>query len=639
MKWFITGLYCLFLTGSLLAQEGWEKIVALEKKSFSYRQQAARSGTEDNCNIIYQRLALQLDPSVHYISGNVTSYFIPRQAMPYIEFDLTDSLQVDSILFHDTALSFTRNVKDVLHIEFPSPLADAQVDSLTVFYQGAPPETGFGSFVQDYHDSVPILWTLSEPFGARDWWPCRQNLSDKIDSLDVIVTTPQRYRAASNGLLVSETQQDTFKTYHWKHRYPVAAYLVCVAVTNYAVYADYVPYQNDSILVLNYVYPETIDRVREQTKDIVPIMQLYNELFGLYPFSKEKYGHAQFGWGGGMEHQTMTFMVDFNFELMAHELAHHWFGDKVTCASWSDVWLNEGFASYLSGLCYERILPEWWMAFRQSRILSATSEPEGSVWCDDTTDVSRIFNGRLSYAKGAMVLHSLRWLLGDTVFFSGMRAYLDNASLCYSFATTTDFKNQMEATSGMNLDEFFTDWVYGKGFPSYQIEWSQGLDKQVNLTIHQTQSHPSVSYFEIPVDISFKGFSKDTTMVFNPTTSGQTYSFPLPYAVDSVTFDPDWWIISANNQVLRRPAADLAFYIYPNPVTDVLKLRVESSEYRDAEVSVFNVMGERLYRTTCELLKGSNVVQIETGKFNSGFYTLRLTVPGKTLTSSFVKLR
>lgn len=639
-KWL---LWCSILCSAVSshAQEELEKIAEAEQKQFCLtHQRSDRAGAENNSDIIYQRMELFLDPAVHYVSGAITSHFIARQSIAYIEFDISDSLQVDSVLYHGSPASFIRSAEDIVQILLPNNVAAGVTDSITVYYSGAPPSSGFGSFATEFHDSVPVLWTLSQPFGAKDWWPCRQNLSDKIDSLDVIITTPSNYYAVSNGVLTNESMIDTFKVFHWKHRYPIATYLIAVAVTNYAIYTDYVPRQNDSLAVVNYVYPEKLAESQEQTQRLIPMMQLFEDLFGEYPYNNEKYGHAQFNWGGGMEHQTVSFMGGFGFELMAHELAHQWFGDKITCASWADIWLNEGFATYLSGLCYERILPEWWLAFRRSRINASVAEPEGSVWCDDTTLVSRIFNSRLSYAKGAMVLHSLRWVLGDSLFFKGLRNYIDDVKFAYSFATTGDFQQHMEAVSDRNLQEFFNDWIYGKGFPSYRVEWQQNFDGLVNLTIHQEQSHPSVSFFDIPVDLSFHGPSGDTTIIFHPTASGTSYSFTLPFLADSIVFDPGWWIISANNVVWRQAAYDFSMLIYPNPVTGLLHLRLESDEYRDAEVSIFNRMGQKVFSGNHEVLKGSHLLQIETSSWNGGVYFIRLkTKDRKTLTDTFVKLK
>lgn len=629
---FLFIFYCICAN----AQTSFEQIVESEQKSFLHLHKAERSAAS-NCNINYNRLELTVDPAVKYIAGTITTVFIPDNLMSSIEFDLSDSLQVDSVVYHNSTLGFNHS-SDVLHINFINPLIAGEADSIKVYYQGVPAGgNGFGSFVQGLHDSVPIIWTLSEPYGAKDWWPCQQNLSDKIDSIDILVTTPAAYRAASNGLLVEETQTGANKTYHWKHRYPIVAYLVCFAVSNYAVYSNYVPYNDDTLQVQNYVYPEHLTDAQSGTARIVTMMQLFDSLFGIYPFRNEKYGMAEFSWGGGMEHQTMTFMTGFGFELMAHELAHHWFGNKVTCASWEDIWLNEGFATYLSILCYEHIEPEWFMASKTGTRNNATSEPSGSVWCNDTTSVGRIFNGRLSYAKGAMVLHMLRFTLGDSIFFTGMRNYVNDGNFAYSFVTTADFKRHMEAASGRSLTTFFNQWIYGQGYPSYTINWQQDFENRVTLKIHQTTSDPSISVFEMPIPLNFKNGNSDTTVILFNNQDNQDFEFTLPFAADTLKFDPEIWLVSKGNSVIRLSAFNFSVNIYPNPVSDVLQMRIETAETRNAAIKITNELGQIVWSDTQQFNSGSSTISIDTKQLLAGVYHVSFEVAGKLITSSFVK--
>lgn len=407
------------------AQDDWnckdtEDIAALEAHAQEDLLQFRTNPFTDNYDLKYHRLEWRIDPRVYYIRGTVTSYFVPTEAnFREINFELSRVLTVSNVKYRGQNVNFSLLNDDRLQISFPTPLPINQLDSISVTYEGAPPRTGFGSFSQTFHSNTPIIWTLSEPYGSKDWWPSKMDLSDKIDSIDVIVTTPRPNRVASNGLLVSEIQQDTFNRMHWKHRYPITAYLIAIGVTNYANYSDYVRLPNgDSLEVLNYVYPEQLNSIKPQTIRTVRSMELFNNLFGTYPFAKEKYGHAQFGFGGGEEHQTMSFMGGWSHGLQAHELAHQWFGDKVTCGSWRDIWLNEGFATYLEGLTQEAGIGTIdFKSWLQGKINNVTSATGGSVWVDDTTSVNRIFNGRLSYDKGGMLLHMLRWKLGDANFF------------------------------------------------------------------------------------------------------------------------------------------------------------------------------------------------------------------------------
>ncbi|MCX6286910.1 MAG: M1 family aminopeptidase, partial [Bacteroidetes bacterium] len=394
------------------------------------------------------------------------------------------------------------------------------------------------------------------------------------DSIDITIHTPNGNRTATNGILVSTIVVGGFTEYHWKHRYPIAAYLVGIAVTNYASFTQQVPFGSDTLKVFNYIYPEDSATAVVQLPVIIPMIQVYDTLFGIYPFQREKYGHAQFNWGGGMEHQTMTFVANFQFELIAHELAHMWFGDKVTCGSWTDIWLNEGFATYLSGLIYEHLDPDLWVRFRMVRIQSITSQPGGSVYCPDTLILGRLFDSRLSYAKGAMILHQLRWIMGDSVFFAALSNYLNDYSLAYGFARTEDLKIHLESSYGHDLSWYFNDWFTGEGYPQYQINWSQ-TDDTVAFTVRQTQSSPAVAFFELPVQLKFKNPGHDTLIRFNNTFSGELFKVRIPFVVDSLIFDPLYQIISKNNSVNAVVEHDLraSLQVVPNPATDHVTFR------------------------------------------------------------------
>ncbi|MBK6947991.1 MAG: peptidase M1 [Haliscomenobacter sp.] len=555
-----------------------------------------------NYDLKYHRLEWTVDPAVFFIRGAVTSYFVPSgEGFQTIQFDLYSGLRVVEATRNGKALTFIQHNDDRLEVRLGETLLSGKLDSVTVRYEGAPRRSAFGSFSQGTHNNVPVIWTLSEPYGALDWWPCKQSLDDKIDSIDVLVRTPQMYRAASNGVLVAETATGTDKVYHWKHRYPIPAYLIAIGVTNYAVYSDFVPVEGRApIDVLNYVYPERLSTFKTQTPATVEIMKLFNQLYGLYPFADEKYGHAQFGFGGGMEHQTMSFMGGFSHLLIAHELAHQWFGDKITCGSWSDIWLNEGFATYSEGLTYDfglgtNTLQNW----LQSTMSSARSQPAGSVFVEDTTSVNRIFSSALSYSKGAMLLHMLRGKLGDDVFFQGVRNYAADSSLAFRYARTPDLKKHLEAAGGQNLDEFFKDWFYGKGHPSYRVLWNQ-TGENVLIRINQTTSHTSVPFFEMPVQIQFKGKNGDTLMVFNHQKNGQDFSFNLPFAVEGVVVDPDLWILTGTKEAVFSAitgvrAPDIRnIQLWPNPASDEVFLALPEDVPQDALLFLFNQQGQLL---------------------------------------------
>ena len=606
----------------------YESIAKAEQRNASIILNHTGSFAGSNYDLKYHRLEWFIDPDTVFIRGKVTSYLvITAPEVSLLQFELADQLTVDSVTHRGTSAVFEHS-GGIISIHTGQVLAQGSLDSVSVYYHGVPYSgDGFGSFRKELHDGIPIVWTLSEPFGASDWWPCKNDLSDKIDSIDIFVVSPSSFRTASNGLLISERVQDNQRICHWKHRYPIAGYLIGIAVTNYAVYSDWVPETGASLQVLNYVYPEDSTYLRTRTPQIIPVMQFFEQRFTPYPFSAERYGHAQWNKGGGMEHQTMTFLGgDFGIELLSHELAHSWFGNMITTATWHDIWLNEGFATYCDGLTLEHLLDiYWWKRWKYIVMGKITSEPGGSVYVSDTTSPARIFDSRLSYYKGAMVLNSLRWVMGDSLFFAGVRNYLKDPALIYGYAHNSDLKRNLEAAFGHDLTWFFNDWYYGEGYPTYSISYSQHSDKSVEISILQAQSHPSVSFFAMPVPIKFYGEGKDTLLVFDNTFSGQVFQANPGFIIDSVRFDPDLRIISANNTVtsVSNPEPGTKnLEIFPNPCRNKVEVVQNLGKFYKAEAiaadgSVFRLLPDdpAVYATT-----------LDVSLLKAGTYILRLHI-------------
>lgn len=550
-------------------------------------------------DLIYQKLDFTVDPAVRKITGHVSSLAkFRKEGLTKIAFDLTDSLTVDSVKFNREKTTFSHSGNKVA-INFPDAMATGSTGQFEVYYHGTPPSSGFGSFAVETHNNTPVLWTLSEPYGAMEWWPCKQSLADKIDSIDVFVHCPAQYRAASNGKLVSDETVGDVRTAHWRHRYPIATYLVAIAVTDYSVVQDFLTLDSGAKLeVLNYVYPEYLETAKTKTNDILDMLQFYNSKFIQYPFSREKYGHAQFGWGGGMEHQTMSFMYSLDFELVAHEMAHQWFGDYITLSSWHDIWLNEGFATYLTGLTFENLQDGvWWPVWKNSQINRILKVPDGAVYVADTTSIPRIFNARLSYSKGAYLLHMLRWEMGDQDFFAGLRNYLNDPAVAYGFASQQKFVSHMEAAADTSFTEFFKDWYYGEGFPVYQLSfYADPTDRgKIKLRINQNSSTGAPGFFEmhVPVRVWSKGTFKDLRLYSRQ--QGQEFMIS-DSPVDSVQFDPEKWLCAKADRVMRlqelsKPAK---FLIFTDPASR--RIKVTLMEYNGTEfLRIFDLSGKAVY--------------------------------------------
>ncbi|SHF51462.1 Por secretion system C-terminal sorting domain-containing protein [Chryseobacterium sp. OV279] len=535
-----------------------------------------------NYDLQYQRMDVSLDPAVYNISGSVTSHFKPTQNMSSIYFDLSDIMVVSQVQYHGSNLTFQQLPTKEVKIDFPASIPANTLDSLTIHYSGAP-STG-NAFTTTTQGGIPILCTLSEPYGAQDWFPTKQSMNDKIERFDLKITTPSQYNVAANGKLMSETtlpgnQKLTF----WRTAYPTAAYLIAVSITNFVKLNDIIG--NPPFPFVNYIYPSTNANATsmaniEWTKQVMNTFETY---FGPYPFRNEKYGHMEFKFNGGMEHQTMSSMGSWSKPLIAHELAHQWFGDKVTCGAWNDIWLNEGFATFGAGLANEKLLMTnaEFKNFLLGEINNITSAPNGSTYVPDAelSSVSRIFSNRLTYAKGAYILRMIKWILGDTAFYQAVKDYHGRPNLAYSYARTADFNASLLQSTGKDFTGFFNDWLYGEGYPSYTTKWKQ-TGNQIFFKVSQTQSSPSVSFFEMPLPIKVNGTGGEIAyFVLNHTANNQGFLETVSFPVASVEFNYDYQILEKNSTVLQDNTLSVSsvekdeFALYPNPAKNELYLK------------------------------------------------------------------
>ena len=613
-------------------------IAETEKISAAKTMNLAVNPNTLNYDVSYHKLEFTVDPAIYFINGKVTTtYTALTDNMLSVTFDLANQMTVTSVTKNGAPLAFSESGNNELIITLPSPQQIGTSATLIINYSGIPPVNGFESFASETHNGTPVLWTLSEPYGARDWWPCKQDLNDKIDAIDVYITAPSQYVSVSNGV---EPEAPIViganKTTHFHHGYPIPAYLIAIAVTNYSVYNQTAGTAPNTFPIINYIYPESLASVETQLAQTPLIMDLFESLFEIYPFHNEKYGHAQFGWGGGMEHTTVSFMGNFNRGLIAHEMAHQWFGDKITCGTWKDIWLNEGFATYVAALVIENF--DGASAFiteKGSMINNITSSPNGAVYLTDTQalDVNRIFSGRLTYNKGAMVLNMLRFKMGDALFFQGVKNYLADTNLAYKYAITSNLQSHLEAVYGSSLTEFFSDWIYNQGYPIYNITAQNLTGGQVKFVVNQTQSNASVSYFEMPVPVRvFGAGGEEMDLVLNNTANGQIFIENVPFAITSLTFDPENNIISKNS-VVTLGGNDFDFdssvLLYPNPVSNVVSIDFSNNEFV-TNATFFNSIGQKIKETTTQKTW-------DVSSFESGIYFIRVATLEGTKQFKFIK--
>jgi aminopeptidase N len=598
-KWIglLLGLIMMLPLGAQIVPE---ELVCKEHQRFqSQLSRRNNSGVKHGYLIDYNRCKWWVNPiKGPYFKGDVMAHFTVITNTDSVGFDLSVNLKVDRVYGAGGQPLLYRRNGNQLYVYKAGGWMGGSRDSVGIVYQGNPSNGGgFGYFVHDNHMKGPIVHTLSEPYGAQYWWPCKQTLHDKIDSLDVWVYTDTSMKAASNGVVVrNEVLNDSQRLMVWKHRYPIVTYLVAIAVTNYSEYTQYAQLigRSKPLPVLNYVFPQFRTDAERETKDVLPMIRLFDSLFVPYPFEKEKYGHAQFTWGGGMEHQTMSFMVNFSYDLMAHELAHQWFGDMVTCGTWQDLWLNEGFATYLTVMTteYLRTKEESYGKLRGMRS-NITGIDDGSVFPKDTLNVGSLFNGRLTYNKGAWVLHMLRDKLGDSAFFQGCRLYLNGKNTYHGFAKTADLEWYMEKASGRNLDTFFQQWYFGEGFPYLKINWKQ-KGKTVTLTCEQTPSHNSVPYWHVRIPLLLRGEGKEKLVLWEPKQLLGEMKLLVDFEVDTVIFDPYVRLlakVSIGGMNLNK-VQENAFVLFPNPTSGTFVLYARNPSAIVMEV--FDAVGQKV---------------------------------------------
>jgi aminopeptidase N len=374
-------------------------------------------------------------------------------------------------------------------------------------------------------------------------------------------------------------------------------YLVALTVGQYREYVSYAKPKQiaDSILIQNYIYNATAYNNNKASIDITAKqLELFSDLFGVYPYHKEKYGHMMAPFSGGMEHQTMSSMGIFNFGIVAHELGHQWFGNHVTCATWSDIWLNEGFASYTEYLAAKYLNSPANALSVLNGMHTSAKAGIGSVYVTDTNNVSRIFSSALTYEKGGSAVRVLHYILGDSLFFNMCRTYLNKHG--NGNASTADLAQVCKEVSGKNLDYYFDQWIYGAGFPSYQIKWNyKGGKLFVKLTQSNAQDANNVFNLSLPLLIRRAGAS-DTLVYLNNTKSAELFEIGLTDSVNFIQLDPENWILK-NVQVTfdgglnalsgLNPEED--FLVYPNPAKDVIHF--SASQSRGMRMEVYNMLG------------------------------------------------
>ncbi len=592
---------------------------------------------------IYYKLEFEIGLDPNFFYGRATEKFVSLvDDLNAINLDFDSYLTVLNV--EGDATSYVLN-DYILSLELNKIFNSGDTIEVIIEYQGIPRSSGFyAGFWFRYHGSSsqgtysPVIFTLSEPYGARSWWPCKDDPTDKPDAMDILITIPdntyndQKLYAVSNGTLVSLiANDDGTRSFHWHEQYPIATYLVSLAISNYEIYSDwYVTAENDSMPVVYYVYPEKISIALENYGSTVDMIKTYSDRFVQYPFFEEKYGMANFGWGGAMEHQTVSSMGTMNFWVVAHELAHQWFGDLVTCADFHHIWLNEGWATYLEAIYAEKLYGHREYHSYMNDI--AYYNLGKTIYVEDpfTENVFDI----IVYHKGAWVLHMLRHVMGDTLFFEATKSYLNDLQIKYKSTTTEDFQQVIEQYYGESLGWFFQEWIYGKGYPIYQYSWTYQEDGDqyiLDLTIEQIQkNYGAKEVFTMPLDImimTIPGPKKDTVQVFNDQRI-QSYQFRTDRKPGSIVLDPGGWVLLQSERVAAIDPGEeplpLTYKLeqnYPNPFNATTSIKFIIPETEKVILDIYNVQGElveHLLKST--MSAGEHKIVWDASNVSSGVY-------------------
>lgn len=639
---FLVSTLCLYAQEDINeCAEG--KILSLTKRNQNARLQTIQA-VDNNIDVTYYKLNLNVSYTPKNIKGEVTINAKSKIAtLDQVTIDLQNALTTDSIKIGNRKLTFLHQSNQIL-IKLDKIYAENQVLSFVIYYHGIPGSSGFDSFVFGTHNNAKdmAIWSLSEPYGSPDWFPCKNSVDDKADSSDVWITADKYFTSVSNGILEKTTEnQDGTRTYQWKNRYPIAQYLISIAMSNYTLYQNQFNFEGQTTMpITHYIYPESLTSTNKIALDKTAFMlDLFSKKFGLYPFIKEKYGHAQFGWGGGMEHQTCTSLTVPNsgFEtLIAHELTHQWFGDKITCKNWESIWLNEGFASYGECVYTEATggKPAY-DAYIKSFMTSAKTA-KGTIYVQDVNNINEIFNSARTYRKGASILHMLRGIVGDDKFYKILQTYTASKN-AYANAITEDFQAVAEQIYGQKLDYFFKQWIYGENYPKYKFQWSSQplADGTFKVKADVSQSLNTMpTFFTMPIQLNIPVGLGDTTItVFNDKQS-QAFEFVLKSKPTNIIFDPNNLILKdleTINVLGSEPIIydDFGLTIAPNPSSEDIDVSFRLAKSSTVKMSIVDFSGKEILTQSEEKLPTGNYSRnLKISQFQSGTYILNLSVDG-----------
>ncbi len=525
-----------------------------------WKKQEWRSRTYDVQHI---KLAVDVDLDQRTLNGTTEIRLKPLNGnFSVVELDAKE-LDVRSVSVIGEAtpvlLKYT-NHSPKLIIQLDKAYPYDQLITLLIDYQVKDPHRGL-FFIQpdkNYPDKPLQAWTQGEDEENSYWFPCYDYPNDKSTS-EIYITVKKPYVALSNGKLAETTDNtaDNTRTFHWVQEKPHVSYLIMMAIGDYAVLSGG---EFKGKPVQYYTYQKNISNAKETYKRTPDMLRVFSEKIG-YDYPWEKYAQvevADFVWGG-MENTSATTMYDgitfdpkagltfSSDDLIAHELAHQWWGDLTTCKDWSHIWLNEGFATFMEGVYYES-------AFGKEEADYHYYEDYRSYMEEDTSKYRRpivfsqydypfdLFDSH-AYPKGGLTLRMLRYVLGDEAFWRGMNHYVNK--FAYKNVETNDFKNALEESSGQNLDWFFDQWLYKAGYPEFGVHYHyDDSKKELKMVVKQNQRLNDITpLFRMPVDIEITDIRGKRLHRVWVSQQEDVFHLPCESKPLMVCFDKGNWII------------------------------------------------------------------------------------------------
>ncbi|MCK6605369.1 MAG: M1 family metallopeptidase [Ignavibacteriaceae bacterium] len=494
-------------------------------------------------DVLHYQLKFDLDTENKILTGESEIRLILTAHTDTIDLNLHDNLKVSELYVNGRAALYLQKNKRLGIVIRDAGLNEGDTAMISIRYQGTPKREGFAAFSFGKINGNSLVYTLSEPVYASNWFPCNDRPDDKAFA-DVIIGNDSSQISVSLGRLINVETKGNKRYYHWKSAYPVSTYLISIYSSGYSKISDqYISVTGDTIPLEYYVLPNQVEKAKIDFSEHNRMLEVFEKLFGPYPFPEDKYGVAVFLWQmGAMENQTIT-GVGSNFitgtrshsSLLAHELAHHWWGNSVSPREWKDIWLNEGFASYSEALYAEQ-------TDGRAALIADMANRYSQFFIEKLYNPQDKFSSTV-YEKGAYVLHMLRRETGDTNFFEIIKKY--HEKFIYSNASVSDFIILAQEISGMNLGQFFEQWVFrGTGGIICDYTWKNDLtDSGRKLAVHLTQVQKGYPGYIFPLDLKITYGDGSTEIITRKITSNdQILEIDVKMPVKSIEPDPEKWL-------------------------------------------------------------------------------------------------